>query len=153
MRKKERETTREEAWKIFDESPYCSVSMMDGDYPYTIMVNAARIEETIYFHCALEGKKLACIKEHPQVCISAVSKHTILSQKQTTAYASCILKATAECIEDMEEKRRALHAICERFTPDHMDCIDHIQENGIRQTGIVRMKVSEITGKQNLFPK
>lgn len=150
MRKKERQTTTEEAWNIFDKSPYCSVSMIDDGFPYTIMVNAARVENVIYFHCALEGKKLACIHAHPQVCISAVSNHNILSEKQTTAYASCIIKGSAKVIEDMEEKRQALYAICERYTPNHMQCIKQIQEQGIRQTGIVRIDVIEITGKQNI---
>lgn len=150
MRKKDRQTTLAEAWQIFDESPYVSVAMMDGEYPYTIMVNAARCGEVLYFHCALEGKKLECIRKQPKVCVSAVSKHTVLSKKQTVAYASCIIKADATIVENVEEKRKALHAICERYTPDHMECIQNIQESGIRQTGIVRLDVIEISGKQNV---
>lgn len=150
MRKQNRETTRENAWRIFDESPYMSVSMLDGEEPYTVMVNGARMEEVIYFHCALEGKKLDCIRKHPKVCISAVSAHAVLPEKQTVAYASCIMKANAEIIEDIEEKRKALYAICERYTPTHMQCITNIKEEGIKQCGIVRLHVTEINGKQNL---
>lgn len=153
MRKQNRETTREDAWHIFDESPYISISMLDGKEPYTVMVNGARIGEVIYFHCALEGKKLDCIRNQPRVCISAVCAHEVVPEKQTVAYASCIMKATAEIIEDIEEKRNALYAICERYTPMHMQCITNIKEEGIQQCGIVRLNVTEISGKQNLQKK
>ena len=42
---------------------------MDGQ-PYVVPLNYAYVENKILFHCALEGKKLDCIRANPQVCLN-----------------------------------------------------------------------------------
>ena len=52
MRRTDRETTREEAWRIFDQSAYSVLSMSYRNRPYATALSVARIDETLYFHCA-----------------------------------------------------------------------------------------------------
>ena len=56
MRRTDRETTREEAWRIFDQSAYSVLSMSYRNRPYATALSVARIDETLYFHCAVTGK-------------------------------------------------------------------------------------------------
>ena len=57
MRRTDRETTREEAWRIFDQSAYSVLSMSYRNRPYATALSVARIDETLYFHCARDGEK------------------------------------------------------------------------------------------------
>ena len=56
MRRTDRETTREEAWRIFDQSAYSVLSMSYRNRPYATALSVARINETLYFHCARDGE-------------------------------------------------------------------------------------------------
>lgn len=69
MRRTDRETTREEAWRIFDQSAYSVLSMSYRNRPYATALSVARIDETLYFHCARDGEKSGlCAKIQMSVC-------------------------------------------------------------------------------------
>ena len=61
MRRTDRETTREEAWRIFDQSAYSVLSMSYRNRPYATALSVARIDETLYFHCARDGEKIRAV--------------------------------------------------------------------------------------------
>ena len=62
MRRKDRERDAAFAWEVFDKAPYAVLSMRDGESGYGVPLSPARIGERVYFHCALEGKKLDCLE-------------------------------------------------------------------------------------------
>ena len=70
MRRTDRETTREEAWRIFDQSAYSVLSMSYRNRPYATALSVARIDETLYFHCARDGEKIRAMRENPNVCFA-----------------------------------------------------------------------------------
>ena len=72
MRRTDRETTREEAWRIFDQSAYSVLSMSYRNRPYATALSVARIDETLYFHCARDGEKIRAMRENPNVCLHSV---------------------------------------------------------------------------------
>ena len=76
MKKKSREMDASWALEVMDKAPYITVSMSDADgMPYAVPLSLARTDEkTLYFHCAMEGKKLDILSMNPRVCLSAVSK-------------------------------------------------------------------------------
>ena len=76
MRKKSREMSAAWALEVMDKAPYITVSMTTADgMPYAVPLSLARKDEqTFYFHCAPEGKKLDILRSNPHVCLSAVSK-------------------------------------------------------------------------------
>ena len=50
----------------------------DGE-AYAVPVSMARLENKLYFHCALTGKKIDCLRKHPKVYITAT--HGVFSGK------------------------------------------------------------------------
>lgn len=150
MRKKERETTLERAYEILDQSPYVTLSMLDeNEKPYAIMLSPARIEDTLYVHCAVAGKKLDCIQKHPEVCVSAVSTMQNAPQFYTVEYASCVIQGIASIVEDKTEKRKALYEICARYSADYLNKIDEKIERSLANVGIVKIHITSITGKES----
>ena len=76
MRKASREMDAAFALEVLDKAPYVTVSMIKSDgSPYGLPLSLVRTDEkTFYFHCALEGDKLDCIRHCPTVFLSAVTK-------------------------------------------------------------------------------
>ena len=95
MRRTDRETTREEAWRIFDQSAYSVLSMSYRNRPYATALSVARIDETLYFHCARDGEKIRAMRENPNVCLHSVARMENCAEGFTVYYASCTIRGTA----------------------------------------------------------
>ena len=112
------------ALEVLDKAPYVTVSMTRPDgAPYGLPLSLARTDEkTFYFHCALEGDKLDCIRHCPTVFLSAVTKCApTVGPKDgsfTLQYKSATAVGKAEIVTDREEKIAALRAICQRSKAD-----------------------------------
>ena len=89
MRRTDRETTREEAWRIFDQSAYSVLSMSYRNRPYATALSVARIDETLYFHCARDGEKIRAMRENPNVCLHSVARMENCAEGFTVYYAEC----------------------------------------------------------------
>lgn len=149
MRKKSREMDAAWALEVMDKTPYITVGMTDADgMPYCVPLSLARRDEqTFYFHCATEGKKLDILQTNPQVCLTAVSKcKPTVGPKDdsfTLEYKSAMALGKAEIVTDDNEKREALRAICQRFLPKHMEAFEAAVERSMKRTAVVRITLTE----------
>ena len=48
--------------EVFSTAEDLCLAMHDGEFPYVIPLNFVRQGACIYIHCALEGRKLDCIR-------------------------------------------------------------------------------------------
>lgn len=150
MRRKELQTTQEEAWNILDRSHYGVLSMIDADgTPYAVPVNVARDGTAIYFHSAKDGKKADCMRHNPQVCLACVSDEKVHEGMLTTHYASVVLCGTVEEVTDDAEMVSALRTICMRFAPENPRSSGDFKECRTA-VSVWKITVKEITGKTNL---
>lgn len=137
------------ALEVFDKAPYITVSMSDEEgIPYGVPLSLVRTDEnTFYFHCAQEGKKLDILSKKPRVCLSAVTKcKPTIGPKDgsfTLEFNSAIAFGTAEIVKEDTEKIAALRAICERFLPQHMDSFDTSIARSLSRTAVVRITLNE----------
>lgn len=149
MRKTMRRQSPEWALEVFDHAPYVTVSMTRPDgTPYGLPLSLVRKdEETFYFHCAAEGEKLDCLRNNPEVSLSAVSKCTPKFEEEknnfTEYYHSAIALGKAEIVEDTAEKIEALRLLCRRFLPGYMDHFDDAIQRSLGITTVVRITLTE----------
>lgn len=154
MRRKDREMDTEFALAVADKCEYAVISMTDGaGMPYCVPVTIARDGQSLYFHCAKEGEKINILRKHPRVCVACVGDTCRAKDKFTTAYESAIIKGTACEVENDEEKIRALRLICERHTPANMGNFDEAVKKSLARTGVWRIEIQTITGKQKKLKK
>ncbi|MCQ2233542.1 MAG: pyridoxamine 5'-phosphate oxidase family protein [Paludibacteraceae bacterium] len=158
MRKESREMSAEWALEVFDKAPYITVSMTEEDgTPYGLPLSLVRTDEnTFYFHCAKEGKKLDLLKKNPKVCLSAVTKcKPTIGPKDgsfTLEFKSAIAFGHAEIVENDAEKIEGLRAICNRFLPQHMDAFNDAISRSLSRTAVVKITLSEPpTGKRKQY--
>ncbi len=150
MRRKDRLVTEEQAREIIEKSEYgmlCTASLK-GE-PYAVAVSHVLHENRIYFHCALEGRKLENIKENPKVCMSFVSKAHVVQEKYTVNYESAVAEGTAVLVEGEEEKLLALQLLCKRYSPEMLENhLEYIRPR-IQHTAIGRIDITFLSGKAN----
>ena len=144
MRRKDREMSREFGLKVIDKSRYGVLSMSGEDNePYGIPLSIVRDGNNLYFHSAMDGRKVRVFETKPKVSIAFVGETKIpenytkeeldeivkdeskavllISKVFTTEYQSAIVTGKVKLIEDENEKIKALRLICEKYAPTKMD--------------------------------
>ncbi len=133
----------------------------DG-YPYITPVNYTYLNDSIYFHTAVEGEKLDNIFKDPKVCFEVDIPLAYLDRDfdrtrpacQVTQFYHCvIIRGRAEIVEDNWEKATALNRLM----------ADHENEPGfnaiipetpaIKTCHVVAVRIETISGKSNLAQK
>ena len=133
MRRKDREVSPERAWEIVDSCPFATMSILDEEgKPYGVPVSIARDGENLYFHAALEGRKIDCLKKNPYVSVSCVAKAENAQDDFTVYYASAILEGRAEEITEKEQKLHGLELLCRKYMPHLMGGFKSTRKNIFR---------------------
>lgn len=150
MRRRDRQLPEEQAWKILDQCDYAVLAMTAEDgSPYCVPLNVVREGTAVYFHGALAGKKPACLRKAPRVCLTCVAACEIVPERYTTRYASAVAFGFIEELTQPEEKRHALRLLCRRYTPAHLDGAEGEIGQSLAGTAVWKLTVEEITGKAN----
>lgn len=152
MRRTDREMDRAFALAVLDKCEYAVLAMAEPDgRPYCVPVTIARAENRLYFHCALEGRKVDCLRRDGRVCLTAVGDTHILTDQFTTEYESAVAFGTAREVEEAAEKKEALRLLCQRHVPAHMDAFDTEVSRSLHRTGVWRIDLESVTGKRKKY--
>lgn len=151
MRRKDREITdKKEIIDIITRAEECYLAMSSNDMPYVIPVNFGFEKDTIYIHCATEGKKLEIIKKNPNVSLAFTADAEICltgaPNTWTTYYQSAIVFGKAELVYDLKERQKGMNAFQKHYTGRFMEFSDR----DLAKTMIIKIKIKKMTGKANL---
>jgi hypothetical protein len=147
IRRQDRKLDDAESLSILTSGEYGILSLVTTDNGgYGIPLNYVLWNNSIYFHCALEGSKLNFIKAGNKVSFCVVGKTELMPSKFGTKYESVIISGKAEEINDAE-KKDALLQIVKKYSPDYIqEGIQYI-EKFIDKTKIIKIPVEQMTGK------
>lgn len=150
MRRKDREISREAAEAAVDACGWAVLSTVNPDgSPYGVPITPVRDGAWLYFHCAQEGQKVDNIKAMNRVCITCVGDTQVLADRYSIAYTSAIVFGVAQEVTEEAEKIHALRLLCLRYTPTGMDAFDEAIRRSLKATGVWKIHIDQITGKQN----
>lgn len=127
------------------------LGLCDGNLPYVVPLNFGYSENAFYFHCANEGRKLEVIKKNPNVCIEIDGNTEIIPGPKGKActwsanFQSIIATGIAKILTDVEEKRKGLDLIMKQYTDENFE----YGENAINGVTVVKIDISQITGKES----
>ena len=126
----------------------------DGQ-PYITPLNYIFYEGSIFFHCALKGRKLDNIKENDRVCfeVSRTEKNVFAAEtcKCSTRYISVLAFGRARLIDTAADKVRILNAISDKFAAGRP--YQPVTAAGAGGCIVVEIVVEEISGKRNVDPQ
>lgn len=150
MRRKEREIVDKEIIKeIILNSKICRLGIMGKEYPYIVPLNYGYRDNSLYFHCAQEGKKLDLIRDNNKVCFEIEARYEILkdevSCKWTTKYSSIIGNGRIVILTKTADKINGLNIIMEH----HGKMDNSFNEKVLCKLIILRLDIEDLTAKQS----
>ena len=150
MRRKDRERGREFALEVIRRCEYAALATAgpDGE-PYCVPISPVLIGETVYFHCAPEGRKIDNINFHAGVCLSAVSYARVDAEAVTVRYDSAVAGGRCAEVTVPSEKDAALRALCVKYIPQGSEKAARDMESGAAGVRVYRITLDWVTGKSN----
>lgn len=149
MTNKEKQMTHEEALKILDNSEVGLLSTVDKEgQPYGTPLNYVFINNSIYFHCALNGHKLDNISENNRICFTVIGKSQVVAKNFTAHYESVIVFGKAVLVDETE-KVQVLQEVVRKYSPDYFPQGDKVIEKFKDKCHVVKINISHVTGKKN----
>ena len=104
-------------------------------------------ENSIYFHCALEGHKLNCLKINSLASFCIVGQTKIIPNQFTTEYESIIIRGVVSLELSAEERMKALMLILDKYSPDCKEAGMKYAENSFHRTNVIKLDIKEFSGK------
>ena len=148
MRRFRQEVPEEESKRILREATNGVLSLSDYDErPYGVPMSFIYDgDRSIYFHCALSGRKIECIKHNPNACFTVIAQDEIHPEEFTTYFRSVIVEGKIVILSDRQQMIDALKLLSTKYSPG-LDCEPEI-EKGINRVLILKLEIESITGKE-----
>ena len=150
MRRKDKEISDESDIKaIIKKAVVCRLGMVNGNKPYIVPLCFGYQGNALYFHGALKGQKIDCLRNNPNVCFEfdliAEPKESEEPCSWSMNYQSVIGFGKAVFVEDSDEKHKALSIIMAQYSEKQFE----FPENKIKATIIIKVEIESMTGKQS----
>ena len=155
LRKKESEITDLlELKTILKNGKYATISMCRNNEPYIVTMNYGfdELNNILYFHSAVEGLKLLFLETNHLVCATVIQDLGYVVGDCNHRYRSVVFWGKLALIHNIDEK---LHGLDVLFThletnPENFRNKMLADATRINQVAILRLDISEITGKEGL---
>ena len=149
VRRKDRILPEEEASQLLERGEYGFLATIGKDgVPYAVPLSYVVLEGNVYFHCALDGRKVDNLRFCPKVSFAVVGNtQPIFDKTFTTYYESAIAFGTVDEVSDAEEKFRVLYLLSEKYLPDHMSKAPDAIQSSLAKVSVYRLEVASVTGK------
>lgn len=147
LRRKDREISKEEALTLLNNCEYgiLSTAYKNGE-PYGIPLSYCVSDDSIYFHCAVEGKKLEIFKQNNFVSFCVVGSTEILPDIFSTKFESVIVSGKIEEVFK-DEKQIGLEVLLHKYSPKFLDEGIAYIAKATKKTKVFRISITSLTGK------
>ncbi|TET25826.1 MAG: pyridoxamine 5'-phosphate oxidase family protein [Dehalococcoidia bacterium] len=126
----------------------CRLGLVDGDKPYIVPVSFGYQRNALYFHGALEGRKVELIKKNSKVCFEIDSDVEIVKADEpcdwTMKYRSVIGVGRARILEG-EEKIYGLRMIMRQYTKGDSS----FPKSELDSVLVVRVDIESLSGRKS----
>lgn len=149
VRRQDRLLDESRADELLENGEYGVLSMVTPEgQGYGIPLNYVwNRDESLYIHCAPEGKKLACLSHNPLVTFTVVGRTAVVANKFTTNYESIVLACKACTHLPAEERMKALELFLGKYAPDDQAVGLQYARKSFHRTEIIRLDILEGSGK------
>ena len=138
---------------------YLSFIRPDGS-PGLVALNFSRVGDSLYFHGATEGEKMASFARDPRVTFMVADDFSLipsdwrdpeLACPATQYYKAVVVHGEARIVETRAEKAIALQALMEKLQPQGgyrpITATDRKYTKSLDTTAVVTIPITEMTAK------
>lgn len=148
VRRQDRLLQKDRALQLLRECEFGFLAMSDNDKGYGIPINYVWDgDDNIYFHSAMQGRKIDILRKSPQVSFAIVGNTLLYPSKFTTAYESVIIQAEASVDISEKEKKHGVNLFLEKYAPNDKEQGKAYIQNSLSRTAIVKLHIVSISGK------
>lgn len=158
MTKRERQITDpQQILDILDRGKVLHLGLCADNMPYVVPMNYGYTMEgcklTVYLHSAVQGKKLDMLRANPNVFFAIdcdrIPFEGKLPCQYGMVYSSIMGTGTAQLVEDVEEKKRAMSILMKTQTGKDFS----FNERLVSIVAVIRIDVTEYTAKHRPLPE
>ena len=149
MRRFKQQISEEECTLILENEPRGVLSLLgDEGYPYGIPMDHwySKEENTLYFHCAMEGHKLDAIKSCDKAGYCVMNEGYRKVGEWALNISSVVVFGRISVVGDEEKKRQICTEICRKFTDDE-EYLQKELKNAFPRVCCLALKIEHMTGK------
>ena len=154
MRRRDREiTNRQEILNILSRADICRIALHDDEYPYIVPMNFGFEDNgtlILYFHCAVEGRKLDLIRNNNNVGfeVETDTKKVTGSKACNSSiyYKSVIGCGSVEIMNSQEDKVHGLDVLMKHYTGKEGF---RYEEELLNKMVVLRLTVTKISAKSH----
>jgi hypothetical protein len=125
------------------------LALWDGDMPYAVTVNFGYADNAVYFHSAMDGRKMDCIRKNGLAAFISVVESELIRAEDGCGYTTHFTSITgcgrATVLEDPADKAAGLDVILAQ----HDGPTGGYPEKVLSRTAVVRIDLDELVGKVN----
>lgn len=147
IRRQDRLLDESRAHELLQVGEYGVLSMATEQGGYGVPINYVLVGDTLYLHCAPDGRKLRAIGADERVSFCVVGHSRVVPANFTTEFESVIAQGRARVVETEEERRMALRAIVEKYSAEHAEEGFAAIERSLHRTAVIAVKIESFSGK------
>jgi len=150
MRRSEKKITDQSTIEqIFKAGKTCQLAFTTEPAPYLVTLNYGYHDGTLYFHSAVEGRKIELIKEDRDVAFTVALDLGLITGATacdwSVRFQSVVGHGKISLLETPEEKRQAL----DLFMAHYSDAVFSYPDKMIQATAVFKLVISEMSVKQS----
>ena len=152
IRRKEKAITdKNEMLSILQNTAFVTVAMCNNNEPYLVTLSHGYDPENhcIYFHCALEGKKIDILRKNNIVWGQALIDNGYVQGACDHMYATTQFKGRVSFVEDISEKHHALSKMIHSLDSNPKKIMEkQLTEKAVSRVMIGRIDIDYMSGKK-----
>ena len=158
MRRKDKEIVNiDEKLEIIARCKVCRLGLSENNYPYIVPLNYGFSYDdgklTLYFHCAVEGKKIDIIRKNNNVCFEIDCDTKLIEGERPCGYGyefkSIVGFGNVIFLNSVDEKIVGLNYLMKQQTGN--DIKYDFSEDELSRVLVFKMSVDAFTGKQKVI--
>lgn len=142
---------RESANAILDEALVAHVGFVVDNQPFVIPMTFGRDGDRLILHGSAASRLLRTLKTGVKACVTVtLIDAAVLARSQfhtSMNYRSAVIVGTARELEDIGEKRRAMHALVEHVAPGRTQEAREPTDQELKQITVLELPIEEASVK------
>src|SRR5438034_10568843 len=151
---------REAIYAILDEAYICHLGFVvpheSGVQPFVIPTIHARLGDTLYFHGSAASRMLRSLRDGIDACVTVTLLDGLVLARSafhhSMNYRSVVVLGRARLVEDLDEKRAALHAFTNHVVPGRWPELRPITAPELKGTAVLALPSQEASAKVRTGP-
>ena len=145
--------------QILDHAEYGTLALSVDNIPYAVPVNFVRLKENLYFHGALQNRKMKMLSKNPKASFSVVENYSLIDSNfssnnglacpATQFYKSVSIEGKIVMVESRKEKALMFEALMKKLQPKggYRPFSNEIYDKSLKATAVYKLLIENISCK------